>query len=400
MLSKGDIVLIGGVRTAIGNFGGSLKDFSSVDLGVIAVKGCIERSGIDPAYVDSIIMGNMAQTDRLGAFQARAIGIKAGLPVSSRAITINRLCGTGMSAIAMAAKDIILGDADVVIAGGSESFSQAPYLLYGGVRWNGYRIGHAQLEDAIFHYYHDFNGEHMGETAENLVERFKISRESQDEYAYLSQMRAWNATKNGILKDEIIPVEVKTGRKGETKIFDIDEYIKPETTIEKLSKLPPVFKKDGTITAGNASGINDAGAAILVTSEKRAVQLNLKPMGRIVDWAIVGVEPSIMGIGPVPATREVLKKTGMNIFDIDLFEINEAFAAVVVYAERELGIDRNILNVNGGAISLGHPVAATGIRLVITILYEMKRRNARYGLCALCIGGGQGMAIILENYQQ
>ncbi len=389
-----DIVFVSGVRTAFGSFGGTLKDFTATDLGVIAAKGAIERAGLEPGQIDHVIFGNVMQTSRDAIYLARHIALRAGCPVETPAVTVNRLCGSGFESIVQGARMLLLGEADVVLVGGTESMSQAPHIIR-GARW-GLRLNEGKLEDYLWESLTDSQcGLSMAETAEKLAEIHNITRNEVDEYAYLSQMRAKAAYEAGKIQEELVPVEIKS-RKGDVKEFMHDEHMRPETTLEGLAALRPYFKKDGTITAGNASGIVDGAAAMIMATEKAAEKLNLKPMGRLVNWGFAGVDPSIMGIGPVPASRNALKRADMTLDDIALVEINEAFAPQYLAVEKELGLNRDITNVNGGAIAIGHPLAATGTRLTLTLLYELARRKERYGLASACIGGGQGGAVIVE----
>ena len=389
-------VILSATRTAIGGFGGSLKDVPVTELGRVVIDAAIERAGIDRNQVEEVIMGNVLQAGN-GMNTARQSAIAAGLAANVPAFTVNKVCGSGLKAVTLAAQAIIAGDAELIVAGGMESMSRAPYLLT-NARW-GYRMGNGELIDymvtegltcAIEHC-------HMGITAENIVEKFGIARESQDEFSAESQRRALAAIDEGKFHDEIVPVMLAQ-KKGDPIAFRIDEHPRAGTTVDALAKLRPAFKKDGgSVTAGNASGINDGAAAIVVASEAQAQKLNLQPWARIVAYASAGVEPRIMGMGPVPAIRRALEKANLNISDIELFELNEAFAAQSLAVVNELGLDTAIVNVNGGAIALGHPIGASGARILVTLLYEMKRRDVKRGLAALCIGGGQGIAIIVER---
>lgn len=388
-----DAYIVDGVRTPIGDFGGSLKDFRAGELGAIVVRALIERNRIDPGRIDEVIMGCVFQAGQK-ANPARQAAILGGVPVEVPAITLNNQCASGLRSIIMASQMIKLSEADLVIAGGCESMSNVPYLLT-GARW-GYRLGHGEVHDGLLY---DglicvFYGQHMGVTAENLAEMHKISREEQDRFAYESHMKAVKAIKEGKFKDEIVPVEVKT-KKG-SFIFERDEHPKEDTTVEALSKLKPVFKKDGTVTAGNSSSINDGAAALLVASEDALKRYNLEPIARVISYATCGVPPEIMGWGPVPATRKALGIAGLKLEDIGLVELNEAFAAQALSCIKGLGLDMSIVNVNGSGISLGHPVGATGARILVTLIHEMKRRKVKYGLATLCQGGGMGTAVIVE----
>ena len=374
-------------------YGGPLRELSAQELGAVAARAAIERSGLEPAEFDHIIFGNALQTSGDAIYGARHVGLKAGLPKEVPAVTVNRLCGSGMEAIIQAAHRLLLGESKVVLAGGMESMSQAPHVIR-GARW-GLSLGRGQLEDSLMVALTDsYCNLSMSDTAENLGKKYGITREAADQYALLSQQRADAAYKACRLKEEIVPVEVKN-RKG-TTLFAEDDHRRPETTLEGLAKLRAAFRKDGIVTAGNASGIVDGAAAVVVTTEKYAQEKKLRPLGRLVSWAVAGVEPTLMGIGPVPATRKALAKAGLELKDIDLIEVNEAFAPQYLAVEKELGLDRERTNVNGGAIALGHPLGATGTRLVLTLLYELRRRSARTGLATACIGGGQGIAVIVE----
>lgn len=390
-----EVVIVSAVRTAIGNFGGSLTDFSAVDLGVIAAREAIKRAGISPAEINESIIGNILSAG-LGQNIARQIAVKAGVPETSPAMAINKLCGSGLRSVSMAAQFIMLGDADVVLAGGTESMTNAPYLLE-KARY-GYRMGHGEIKDTMIYdgLTDAFNNYHMGITAENIAEQWGISRDEQDDFAAKSQNKAEAAQKAGKFTDEIVPVEIPQ-RKGDPIIFTDDEFPKHGLTIDKLAKLRPAFKKDGTVTAGNASGINDGASMLVVMSAEKAKALGLKPLVRILSYGNAALDPKIMGYGPVPATRAALLKANMKIEDIDLIEANEAFAAQSIAVVRDLKLNPEIVNVNGGAIALGHPIGASGARILTTLIYEMKRRNAATGLATLCIGGGQGTALIVEN---
>jgi acetyl-CoA C-acetyltransferase len=390
-----EVVIVGAARTAIGSFGGTLSKMSAVELGTIAAKEAIKRAGIDASIVEEVIVGNVLSAG-LGQNVARQISIHAGISEEASALTINKICGSGLRAISMAAQFIIAGDADVVLAGGTESMSNAAYVLPNN-RW-GQRMGDGTVVDTMIKdgLWDAFNDYHMGITAENIAEQWNLTREDQDNFALRSQLRAETAIKEGKFKDEIVPVEVPQ-RKGEPIIFDTDEFPKMGSTIEKLSKLKPAFKKDGTVTAGNASGINDCAVMFIVMSKDKAEQLGLTPLVTIKSYASGGVDPKIMGYGPVPATRKALQKAGITVEDLDLIEANEAFAAQSLAVAKDLGFDMEKVNVNGGAIALGHPVGASGARILITLIYEMIKRDAKTGLATLCIGGGQGTAIIVER---
>lgn len=388
-----NIVIMSGARTAIGSFGGSLKDLEATDLGGIAIKEALKRAQVAPEDVDEVVMGCVGQAAE-NAFMARVSSIKAGIPYEATALTVNRLCSSGLQAIVTAAMEIDNGFCEIAVAGGGESMDNIPFYLRKARR--GYRMGHGELEDGLVTALSDpITRDHMGITAENIAERYHISREDQDAYALMSQQRAAKARDEGKFKDEIIPVEVKVNKK-ETKIFDTDEHIRDNTTLEKLAKLRPAFKKDGTVTAGNASGINDCGAAVVLMKEEEAKRRGRKPIVRIVDFAAAGVDPAYMGIGPVPAVKKLLKKTGLTLDDIGLIELNEAFASQSLACIRELGLDINKVNVNGSGISMGHPIGATGCIITIKLMNEMVRRQVRYGIATLCIGGGQGLAVLFE----
>lgn len=392
MLDK-EILLIGGARTPMAEYNGVLKDFTANELGAYAAKAALERTGVAADQIDHTIIGNALQTSSDAIYGARHVALRAGVPFDRPALTVNRLCGSGIQAIVSAAQLILLNEARTVLAGGMESMSQAPYVLRGAR--GGYRLGHGQLEDLLMASLKDtYCGYFMAQTAENLARKHAITREQQDEFALLSQKRAVAAYEAGRLQEEISPIEVK-GRKG-TELFSKDDHIRADTTMEGLAKLKPSFGKDGFVTAGNASGIVDGASALVVASREVAEERGYRPMGRIVSWAVAGVEPEIMGIGPVPASRKALEKAGLKLEEIDLVEVNEAFAAQYLAVEKELGLDRERTNVNGGAIALGHPLGSSGSRLVLTLLYELRRRSARYGLATACIGGGQGIAIIVE----
>ncbi len=390
-----EVVLAGAVRTAVGSYGGSLSTVSAQELGAVVIKEALNRAGVDPGLVDEVLMGNVIQAG-LGQNPGRQAAVEAGLDYRVPAVTINKVCGSGLKAVAMAAQAIAAGDAEVVVAGGMENMSQAPYLIQ-KARW-GYRMGHAQALDAMIQdgLWCAFGNVHMGITAENVAERYSVSREDQDAFAAASQNKAEKALAEGRFQDEIVPVTVPQ-RKGDPVVFHQDEYPRPGVTVEKLAKLTPVFKKGGTVTAGNASGINDGAAAVVVLSAEKARELGVKPQAVIRSYASAGVDPAIMGIAPVPATRKALKKAGLRVEDMDLIEANEAFAAQSVAVARELGFDMDRVNVNGGAIALGHPIGASGARILVTLLYEMEKRDAHLGLATLCIGGGQGITMVVER---
>jgi acetyl-CoA acyltransferase 2 len=395
--SSTDVVFLSGVRTGFGAFGGTLKDLSAIELGAVAARHAVERSGVPASAVGHSIFGNALQTSADAIYCARHIGLKAGLPIEVPAVTVNRLCGSGFEAITQGAQLIILGEADAVLAGGTESMSQAPHVVR-GARW-GIRLGpSAPLEDLLWEALRDPQcGLSMAETAERLAERYKLTRNEVDEVALASQQRAKQAWDACVFQDEVVAVPVK-GKKGETTEFRADEHMRPATTLDVLLGLKPYFKTGGLVTAGNASGIVDGAAATVIAGAAFARAHGLKPMGRLVAWAVVGVEPSVMGIGPAPAARKALAKAGMQLEQIDLVEVNEAFAPQYLAVERELGLDRARTNVHGGAIALGHPLAATGSRITIHLLHALRQRKQRFGLGAACIGGGQGAAVIVEAY--
>lgn len=390
-----DVVIVGAVRTPIGSFNGSLSKVSAIDLGVIAAKAAIERAGIDPDIIDEVLIGNILSAG-LGQNPARQIAIGAGVPETTPAITINKLCGSGLRTVSMAAQFIMLGDADVVLAGGVESMSNAPYLLP-KARW-GYRMGDGQLVDSMISdgLTDVFNHYHMGMTAENIADQWQITREEQDAFAANSQQKAEKAQLAGRFQDEIVPVEVPQ-RKGDPVVVAQDEYLKHGMTTQKLQKLRPAFKKEGTVTAGNASGINDGASMLIVMAKDKADELGLTPLVTIKGYASAALDPSIMGYGPVPATKKALKKASMTVEDLDLIEANEAFAAQSIAVVRDLGLDPEKVNVNGGAIALGHPIGASGARILVTLIYEMIKRESKTGLATLCIGGGQGTSIIVQR---
>jgi len=423
-----DVVIVGAARTPVGRFGGSLKDIPAYELGAIAIKGLLKKVGIKPARseedkefypsklpfgiieleekyydysegvevkIDEVIMGNVLQAAQ-GQNPARQASIMAGVPKETPAMTINKVCGSGLKAIAIAAASIATGENEVVIAGGMESMSNAPYALT-KARW-GYKMFNDEVVDIMVHdgLWEKFYGYHMGITAENLVELYGISREEQDRLAYESHMRAVKAIDNGIFKEEIVPVVIPQ-KKGDSIVFDIDEHPRRDTSLEKLAKLPPVFKKDGTITAGNASGVNDGASALLLMSADKAEELGLKPMARVVSYAAGGIDPAYMGLGPIPAIKKALKRANLTLDDMDVIELNEAFAAQALAVVKELDLDLDRVNVHGSGISLGHPIGCTGARITTTLLYEMQRRKADYGLASLCIGGGMGFAMVFER---
>jgi acetyl-CoA C-acetyltransferase len=389
------VVLAGACRTAIGKMGGALSDIPAADLGAVVMKEALKRSGVEPEQVDEILMGCVLQAAQ-GQNVARQAALKAGIPIEKPALTVNNVCGSGLKCVNMAAAMIMAGEADIVVAGGMENMSMAPYALTKaryGYRMNNATMIDTMVNDGLWDVMHDY---HMGITAENVAEKYNISREAQDEFAAWSQQKCEKAMINGVFKDEIVPVEIKT--KKETIIFDTDEGPRRGVTVENLGKLKPVFKAGGTVTAGNASGINDGAAAIVVMSQEKAKELGIKPMATWVVGTSAGVDPSIMGIGPIESTRKALNKSNLKMEQIDLVEANEAFAAQALAVDKELHFDHNKLNVNGGAIALGHPVGASGCRILVTLLYEMQRRkDARLGLATLCVGGGMGVSAIVKK---
>jgi len=394
-VAKMDAYIIAGARTPFGTFGGSLATQTATELGTAAAKAALERSGIEPDAVDNVVFGNVIQSHDGAAYLARHVGLEAGVPEKVPALTLNRLCGSGLQAVVTAAKDIQLGDSQVALCGGAESMSLTPYLLR-GARF-GMRMGDGRATDMLSEVLTDCRGSiPMGMTAENLAMEYGITREAQDAFAVESHRRATAARASGRFAQEIVPVAI-TGRKGTVVVAD-DEHIRPDTTLSSLAKLRPAFQKDGTVTAGNASGIND-GAAAVVLASAAMVNAGLVPLARIVSYAVAGVPPRIMGIGPVPAIRQALARAELSISDIDLFEVNEAFASQYLSVEQVLALPRDRTNVNGGAIALGHPVGASGARVLLSLAYELRERKARYGVASLCIGGGQGIAVVIENVQ-
>ena len=390
-----EVVIVSAARTPMGSFGGTLKDVPTRKLGAIAIKAAVERAGIKPEMVDEVIMGAVLQGG-LGQNVARQMTLDAGLPIETPAFTINKVCGSGLRAVELAAQVIKAGDADIVVAGGAENMSATAYAMP-AARW-GARMNNTQMIDMMVNdgLWDAFNGYHMGITAENVCEQWGLTREQLDEFAVTSQNRAEAAIKAGKFVDEIVPVEIPQ-KKGEPIIFDTDEFPKFGTTIDKVAKLKPAFKKDGIVTAANASGINDAGAALVVMSKEKADELGIKPLCTIKSYASAGVDPSIMGVGPTPSSQKALAKAGLTIDQIDLVEANEAFAAQSLAVRKDLGLDPEKTNVNGGAIALGHPIGASGCRILVTLIYEMMKRDSKYGLATLCIGGGMGTALIVEK---
>jgi len=389
-----NVFIVGGARTPMTDYSGALKDVSALELGAIAARAAFARTGVKPEWIEHAVVGNVMQTSADAIYGARHVALKAGVPIEVPALTVNRLCGSGIQAAVSGAQMIQLGEADIVLSGGIESMSQAPHVLR-GLR-NGLRLNQGKLEDSLYEALLDpYCGLFMAQTAEKCAAKYNISRDEQDAYALRSQQAASRAWAAGTFKDEVTPVEIKS-RKGVT-VVDKDDHLRPDTTLEGLAKLPAAFSKDGSVTAGNASGIVDGGAALILASQKAVKDKSLKPLGRLVAWGIVGVEPSLMGMGPAPATRKALAKAGLTLSDIDLIEVNEAFAGQYLAVEKELGLDREKTNVNGGAIALGHPLGMTGTRLLLTLLLELGRRGRRYGLATACIGGGQGIAAIVER---
>ncbi|SHT29795.1 acetyl-CoA acetyltransferase [Mycobacteroides abscessus subsp. abscessus] len=390
-----EVYVVEGARTAFTSFGGSFGAVSAEDLGVASAVEAIKRANLQGTDVDHVIYGNVIHSYSNASYLSRHIGLKAGVPQSTPAYTINRLCGSGAQSVVSAAHHILLGEADIVLTGGAENMSMSPYANF-QARFNGSKFGAISFEDMLLATLTDeYVGTGMGMTAEKLARIHSISREAQDEFSLLSQKRAIQARANGIFAKEIVPIEV-TSRREKLLISD-DEHIKEGVTYEKLASLKPSFQKDGSVTPGNSSGINDGAASLIIASKKAVQEKELQPLAKIVSWAVTGVDPTIMGIGPVPAIRQALDKVNLSISEIDLFEINEAFAAQYLSVEKELGINREIANVNGGAIALGHPVGASGARLILTLAYELNRRGGKFGVASLCIGGGQGIAVVLEN---
>lgn len=395
---EGGIVFLSGKRTPFGSFGGSLRGLSATELGVVSGRAAIEAAGVAPRDIDQVVYGNALQTSSDAMYLARHIGLRAGVPEEAPALTVNRLCGSGFQAVTQGALEILQGHAEVVLCGGTESMSQTPHVVR-GARWGELRFGDAsgQLEDVLWEALLDSHCSlSMAQTAEKLGARYRISRERSDEMALRSQKRAAAAWEEGRFAAEVVPVPIR-GRRGE-ELFERDEHIRPDTSLEALSSLRPYFSKDGTVTAGNASGIGDGSASLLIASADWAARHSLKPLGRLLGWAFVGVEPQIMGIGPAPAARKALERAGLSLGAMDLVEINEAFAPQYLAVEDELELDPERTNVNGGAIALTHPLAASGARITVHLLHELRRRGARYGLGAACIGGGQGGAVVVEAF--
>ena len=389
-----DIFILGGARTPMAEYSGKLKDVSALELGAIAARAAMERTGVAPANIDHVVFGNVLQTSSDAVYGARHVGLKAGVPIEVPALTVNRLCGSGIQAAISGGQMIRLGEADIVLTGGIESMSQAPHVIR-GLR-NGLRLGQGQLEDTLWSALLDTHcGCTMAATAENCAAKYGVSRQEQDCYALRSQQLANEAWNSGRFAEEVVPVDIKS-RKG-VELFARDDHMRPDSTMEGLAKLPTAFSKNGCVTAGNASGIVDGGAALLLASDAGVKSHNLKPLAKLTHWATVGIDPTLMGMGPAPATRLVLKRAGLSLSDIDLIEVNEAFAAQYLSVEKELGLDRDRVNVNGGAIALGHPLGMTGTRLLLTLTLELRRRGLKRGLATACIGGGQGIAAIVET---
>ena len=391
-----DAVFLSGVRSGFGSFGGSLKDLSATQLGATIARDAIAASGASAEAFDHVVFGNVQQTSADAIYLARHIGLEAGLPIETPALTVNRLCGSGFEAITQGAQQIMLGRSDLVLTGGTESMSQAPHVVR-GARWGLRLAAQAELEDSLWECLSDrYCGLSMGETADNLAQRYELDRDEVDEYALGSQQRARQAWDDGVFDDEVTSISV--GRRGREQEFRADEHIRADTTLEGLAELPTVFREGGVTTAGNASGICDGAAALVVASEDYAAAKDLEPIGRLIGWAVAGVDPAHMGIGPAPAIRDVLEQTGLSLDEMDLIEVNEAFAAQYLAVERELGLDRGRTNVHGGAIALGHPVGASGARITAHLLHALRREGKRYGLGSACIGGGQGAALIVEAF--
>ena len=396
------VFIVGGARTPMTEYVGALRDLSALELGAVASRGAFAKAGVQPEWIDHVVFGNVMQTSADAIYGARHVALKAGVPIEVPALTVNRLCGSGIQAAVTGAQHIQLGEAEVVLAGGMESMSQAPHVIRGAR--TGLKLGQGKLEDTLYEALLDpMCGLFMAQTAERCASNYGISRDEQDRYAMRSQQRADEAWRAGRFADEVVPVELpargsmRGGPSRSAVIIDRDDHLRPETTLEALAKLPAAFSKDGTVTAGNASGIVDGGAALILAGEAAVKKRSLEPIARLVNWAAVGVDPSIMGMGPAPAIRKVLDRAGLTLGDIDLFEINEAFAGQYLAVEKELGLDRERVNVNGGAIALGHPLGMTGTRLLLTLTLEMRRRGAKRGIASACIGGGQGIAALVET---
>ena len=393
-MQPSDVVILGGARTPMAEYVGAFKDASALELGAAAARAALERAGVPAADVDHVVMGNALQTSGDAIYGARHVGLKAGVPVETPALTVNRLCGSGIQSVVSASQMIRLGESRLALAGGMENMTQAPHVLRGAR--SGFRLGEGRLEDSLMVALLDTHcGLYMAQTSDNLARQHGITREAMDAYALLSQQRAARAAERGVFREEIAPVDAPQGRK--TVRVEADDHPRPETTLEGLASLKPSFGKDGFVTAGNASGIVDGAAALVVASREEASRHGVKPLASIVSWGVAGVPPEIMGIGPVPASRRALAAAGLSVKDLDLVEVNEAFAGQYLAVEKELGLDRERTNVNGGAIALGHPLAATGTRLLLTLVLELRRRGARHGLATACIGGGQGIAMIVRR---
>jgi acetyl-CoA acetyltransferase family protein len=389
-----NVFILGGARTPMAEYGGALKDVSALELGAIASRAAFEKTGVHPEWIDHAVIGNVLQTSSDAIYGARHVALEAGVPIEVPALTVNRLCGSGIQAAVSGAQLIQLDEAEIVLTGGIENMTQAPHVIR-GLR-SGLRLGQGKLEDSLYEALLDpYCGLFMAQTAEKCAARYDVPRQAQDEFALRSQQAAASAWDEGRFADEVVPVEITT-RRGVT-VFDRDDHLRPDTTMEGLAKLPAAFSKDGTVTAGNASGIVDGGAALILASERAVSDRGLRPLARLVSWAAVGVDPAFMGMGPAPATRKALERAGLSLGDIDLIEVNEAFAGQYLAVEAELGLDRDKVNVNGGAIALGHPLGMTGTRLLLTLTLELGRRRGRYGLATACIGGGQGLAVIIER---
>jgi acetyl-CoA acetyltransferase family protein len=389
-----DVVILGGARTAMAEYVGAFKDVSAIELGAHAARAAMERSRVQPAWVDHFVMGNAQQTSGDALYGARHVALKSGAPVETPALTVNRLCGSGIQSVVSAAQMILLGESRMAVAGGMENMTQAPHVIRGAR--SGLRLGEGKLEDSLMVALLDTHcGLYMAQTSDALSRQYGITREQMDEYSVRSQKAAAAARERGVFRDEIVPVDVTQGRK--TARVEADDHLRPDTTLEALAGLKPSFGKDGLVTAGNASGIVDGGAALVVAHRDEARRRGLAPLGSIVSWGVAGVPPEVMGIGPAPSTRKALESAGLALRDIDLVEVNEAFAGQYLAVEKELGLDRERTNVNGGAIALGHPLGATGTRLLLTVLLELRRRQGTYGLATACIGGGQGIAMIIKN---
>jgi acetyl-CoA acetyltransferase family protein len=389
-----NVFILGGARTPMAEYGGALKDVSALELGAIASRAAFEKTGVHPEWIDHAVIGNVLQTSSDAIYGARHVALEAGVPIEVPALTVNRLCGSGIQAAVSGAQLIQLDEAEIVLTGGIENMTQAPHVIR-GLR-SGLRLGQGKLEDSLYEALLDpYCGLFMAQTAEKCAARYDVPRQAQDQFALRSQQAAFRAWDDGRFADEVVPVEITT-RRGVT-VFDRDDHLRPDTTMEGLAKLPAAFSKDGTVTAGNASGIVDGGAALILASERAVSDRGLRPLARLVSWAAVGVDPAFMGMGPAPATRKALERAGLSLGDIDLIEVNEAFAGQYLAVEAELGLDRDKVNVNGGAIALGHPLGMTGTRLLLTLTLELGRRRGRYGLATACIGGGQGLAVIIER---